>query len=363
MLQYRHMSILFLARTPLPDDTKLLFGHICQYIQQKHISLAIIHPHNAWENSQYKSGKIFKWSSVPKSIIKIILFPLIFILEILRVGSWKLKYHTTTVVLFTLEDQLRLTLPAKLFRIKIVWHQPILPPKIVYVWWNLCSRFAISYFVSPAMIHIAPFSAKIPHLVLPIPLLSPVQQHTDTDLPHTSTQKFIIGMAGDISPESGFEYAIKAMPIIREVVPYAQLIIAGEGKEKKKLLWLIEQMGLKESIKIVSQGKQRANWMRHFTLFLFLPQNNFVSLQPLLEAMSAGCPIVASHIEIIRDIIIPSKHGILIEPQNSEMIAQAIINFANHPDWRVTMGELCRRNIIEHHSLEGYLKEFEHIVR
>lgn len=146
------------------------------------------------------------------------------------------------------------------------------------------------------------------------------------------------------------------------MIPDMQLVIVGSGPEKQRILWLVAQLGLREYIKLVGSEDHRENWMKHFTVFAFCPDDSFASMEPAIEAMAAQRVVIASDIPPLRDIITPSKHGILIPPHNSEMIAQAVINLFNHPDWRETMGGLARKHAQEHFSIETVMQKYENLL-
>jgi phosphatidylinositol alpha-mannosyltransferase len=59
----------------------------------------------------------------------------------------------------------------------------------------------------------------------------------------------------------------------------------------------------------------------------------------LTEAFAAGIPVVASDIPGYRDIVRPGVDGLLVPPRDPQLLAEALLELAEHPDRRKAMGE------------------------
>ena len=54
----------------------------------------------------------------------------------------------------------------------------------------------------------------------------------------------------------------------------------------------------------------------------------------VLEAMSCVCPVVATRVGGLGEIIVEEKSGLLVEPENPEAIASAVIRLAKDSAYR-----------------------------
>jgi len=62
----------------------------------------------------------------------------------------------------------------------------------------------------------------------------------------------------------------------------------------------------------------------------------------ILEALSSGRAIVTTQMPGCRETVIEGQNGYLVEPQNSEALADAILNFTRNPELAVQMGASSR---------------------
>jgi phosphatidylinositol alpha-mannosyltransferase len=63
----------------------------------------------------------------------------------------------------------------------------------------------------------------------------------------------------------------------------------------------------------------------------------------LIEAMAAGKPVVASDIPGYRFVLQAGKQGLLVPPEDSPALAEALIRLVRDPAARAAMGEAGRR--------------------
>lgn len=75
----------------------------------------------------------------------------------------------------------------------------------------------------------------------------------------------------------------------------------------------------------------------------------------ILEAMSAGKPIVASNIGSMPELVEDGVNGCLVPPGDEEALARALERAAD-PEWACKMGRGARSRYLQNHSPEGHLR-------
>ena len=73
----------------------------------------------------------------------------------------------------------------------------------------------------------------------------------------------------------------------------------------------------------------------------------------IFEYMAAGVPIVCSDLPSIREILTDKKTGILVEPENIEALADAIIEVLKDPDQSQALVVNARKKVVKDYSWDA----------
>nr|WP_281366238.1 glycosyltransferase family 4 protein [Paraburkholderia fynbosensis] len=74
-----------------------------------------------------------------------------------------------------------------------------------------------------------------------------------------------------------------------------------------------------------------------------------------LEAAVHGLPAIASAASAAEEIIVPGHTGILVDPENTDMFAAAIIDLFAHPDRCREMGEAAREHVQRQFGMDRHI--------
>lgn len=143
------------------------------------------------------------------------------------------------------------------------------------------------------------------------------------DLFKADPKDFIILSIAALHPRKGLLYLIDSYKEVRKKFPKSKLVIVGEGPEKKSLEKLIKKLELDNHVLLLGQQENIPQILKSSDLFV-LPSITEAFGLVLLEAMAASKPIIASQTGGIPEIVENRKSGILVEPKNSEKLAEAI---------------------------------------
>lgn len=145
---------------------------------------------------------------------------------------------------------------------------------------------------------------------------------------------FQILSVGYLIERKGFEYLIRAMPLVLEKHKQARLKIVGSGPLESKLKELIYELDLGDEVEILKNVSDEELLMMYNSSDLFvLPsivdsQGNTEGLGVvLLEAMACGLPVIGSDVGGIYDIIQNDLNGLLVGEKEINEISDAIIKF------------------------------------
>lgn len=171
----------------------------------------------------------------------------------------------------------------------------------------------------------------------------------------------ILLSVGTLHPRKGFKYLIKAFQKVHHKNPSTRLIIAGEGPERPILEKLISNLGLVNKILLLGQRNNINQLMQSADLFI-LPSLKEAFGLVIIEAFSAGLPVIATEVGGIPEIIVNQKNGLLIKPGNKFAIEKAIEKLLRHSQLAQTLAKNAKITLKEF-SADKMAQETEKIYK
>lgn len=141
-------------------------------------------------------------------------------------------------------------------------------------------------------------------------------------------QKIILCVA-ELHERKGQKYLIEAVKILADSGALNfKLVFVGDGPQRKYYEKLATPLG--EKVLFLGRKKEVAKLMSASDVFV-LPSVREAFGLVLLEAAAVGLPIIASNVGGIPEIIDDGKSGILVPPENLEVLAEAINKLLQNP--------------------------------
>jgi glycosyltransferase involved in cell wall biosynthesis len=162
-----------------------------------------------------------------------------------------------------------------------------------------------------------------------------------------------LGTVSELHKNKGLEYAIKALSKIN--TPFLFFIIGG-GEEEINLKKLINELGLEEKVFLLGFMDNASEYLKAFDIFLLSSIKEGLPYT-ILEAGSAGVPIIASNVGGIPDIIENGTNGILVTKGRSGEITRAIEYLINNPEKQKIFADSIKEKVLRDFSLEKMLEK------
>ncbi len=124
------------------------------------------------------------------------------------------------------------------------------------------------------------------------------------------------------------------------------LDVYGTGPYQSELMSMAEKLGISShvSFKGLAGYDQIPDILRGAELYVLPSLQEGLPLS-LLEAMAAGCPIVATGVGGIPNVIDDGNHGLLVQPADPQALREAILRMMSDPEGRGRMGEAARKRV------------------
>lgn len=192
-----------------------------------------------------------------------------------------------------------------------------------------------------------------------------VDQFAPPDKTRQTRQDGVIRIrsSGRLVEKKGFEYLIDACKVLVERGVEFECLIGGSGPLEEALRSRVDQLGLQERVTITGCPlKQEAipEFMHTGTLYclpcVWASDNDVDGLpQMLMEAMACGLPAISTRLVGIPDLIIHNETGLLVEPNQTAELADAILQVGRDPQLSVRLAEAGRQHVIENFDLSNCL--------
>jgi N-acetyl-alpha-D-glucosaminyl L-malate synthase BshA len=134
----------------------------------------------------------------------------------------------------------------------------------------------------------------------------------------------IVLFVGSLRPVKGLKYLMMALSLLR-TNRLVQLYVIGQGQEEEQLRNLCSQLEIDGAVNFLGSKTQSevAEWLAAADIFVMPSLAEGFGLA-VLEALHCGTPVVASNVGGIPDFVVNGRNGFLVEPRNSEQLADRL---------------------------------------
>jgi glycosyltransferase involved in cell wall biosynthesis len=178
----------------------------------------------------------------------------------------------------------------------------------------------------------------------------------------------IITLVGRINRMKGHHWLLKTFSeYFKDFKNVKVLIVGSPVKNQEFYLHNIERYivsnNLSETVKIIP-FTTNLNAIWSITDIAVMPSTEKESFGLVaLEAMMAKKPVVASNHGGLTEIVVDSKTGFLVEPNNIVDLKEALEKLINNPELRNTFGENGFKRAVENFSVQNYVSKIEDILQ
>jgi glycosyltransferase involved in cell wall biosynthesis len=165
--------------------------------------------------------------------------------------------------------------------------------------------------------------------------------------------------------QKGIDVLLQAWRLVYQELPQARLLIAGTGPIQTQLEYMAQALGLLDSVEFVGLQNDIPNLLRQCDIAV-LPSRWEGMPNAVLEAMACGLPCVATRVSGSEDIIQHGANGLLVEAEDYQGMAKALLLLLRDPELALQYGHAARTTVERCYSLEHitdvYIKLYQDIA-
>jgi len=165
----------------------------------------------------------------------------------------------------------------------------------------------------------------------------------------------IVGTIAIMRRKKGHHTMLEAIPDVLKEFPKTIFIFAGDGPQRKNIESTISKLGISDNVRLLGLRKDVPQVLKGIDLFV-LPTLEEALGTSFIEAMAMGKPVIGTRVGGVSEVVKDGISGILVEPENPNALAEAIIYLLKDRDKREEMGRMGRRIVEEGYNLDIMVK-------
>jgi glycosyltransferase involved in cell wall biosynthesis len=220
--------------------------------------------------------------------------------------------------------------------------------------WVTCVSSAMLAYVRQLVVETVPRSSVIYNSL-------EVRRLLPTPLPFEAPRLLCLGR---LIPRKGFDMALTAFASLVDRFPRARLVIAGDGPARPELEGQAAALGLADRVDFVGWvAPDKVPELMNTATVVVMPSRQESFGLVALEAAMMARPIVATRVMGLSEVVVHQQTGLLVEPEDSKALAEAISFLLTHLDTAAQLGAEARRRALEMFNWDRCVDAYDALYR
>jgi glycosyltransferase involved in cell wall biosynthesis len=170
----------------------------------------------------------------------------------------------------------------------------------------------------------------------------------------------VIGTAARLDPVKNLDALIEAHTQVRRLLKRGQLVIIGDGSERRRLEACAYRAGVADSVRFCGDRDDVRLLLPAFDVYVNCSISEGISLT-ILEAMAAALPIVATRVGGTPEIVTGGLTGTLVPPRDTGALVSAILDTCMLPDGGRMLGSAGRSRVEHRFTIDRMVQRYASI--
>ncbi len=172
----------------------------------------------------------------------------------------------------------------------------------------------------------------------------------------------VIGASGPLTFRSGFASFLTAARRVIDAGVDVEVVIAGTGDEEIELRRRADRLRITHRVTFAGEPAVGERFWDVLDVFCMTSLNPTVG-RSLAMAQAHGVPCIATDIEGLRALVEPGVTGLRVPPNDSNSLAQAILELLGNPEMAAQLGDQGRKSALVQHDPEQEADRLELLYR
>lgn len=168
----------------------------------------------------------------------------------------------------------------------------------------------------------------------------------------------LVGIVGRLVPIKNHKLFLQAAKLIIQTMPQTRFVIIGDGTERPDLEAFVSEAGLEDVVIFTGWQSDLLAIYSDLDVSVVSSKNEGTPVS-VIESLAAGCPVVATRVGGVPDVLSGGAFGTLVAPNDVTALANAIIKVLNHPP-DVTEAQ---QTMLESYGMERLIHDMDSLYR
>ena len=178
----------------------------------------------------------------------------------------------------------------------------------------------------------------------------------------SADQSLTVGLVGRLAIEKGVDIFLHAAARVLAASPSTKFVVVGEGPDRDKLESLIDELKIRKSVSMLGRRNDMPSVFASLDIMASASRQEGLPIA-ILEGMASRLPIIATAVGAVPTVVFDGRTGVLVPPENPELLASAIVNLLRNPAEQKLLGAAGRKLIEDEFSAQrmtdDYLRVYE----
>jgi phosphatidylinositol alpha-1,6-mannosyltransferase len=156
---------------------------------------------------------------------------------------------------------------------------------------------------------------------------------------------------GRLVPRKGVDTLLRALPLIRQVVPSVLCVVAGDGEDRQRLESLARELDVLDSVRFLGRvsDADRIELYNACDVFVLAAREERPDVEGfglvILEAGACGKPVVSTQSGGAPEVVIDGETGLIAKGSDARALADAVLRLLTDTPLRDALGKAGRANV------------------
>ncbi|HAX61895.1 MAG TPA: hypothetical protein DCX95_04995 [Elusimicrobia bacterium] len=156
----------------------------------------------------------------------------------------------------------------------------------------------------------------------------------------------VVGMIACFKKQKAPLDFIKTAKLVCTEKPDVKFVLVGDGVLRKRIESEIKKLNLKKNVLLTGWRKDTNEIIKIFDVFVLTSLWEGLP-RVIVESMASGIPVVATYIDGTREIVQEDLTGFVVQPHETEKMAERILRLLNNPDLRKKFSQEAKKRVQE----------------